>query len=375
MRLTSVVVIALAFALKSNAYQDPSRSGGIRFDPGSGQVNLPELEAQSQADPENLLLRAKLLTYYAGSGPAEKYVQQSLWMIEHHPEAEAAAGIAQPPRSGRETISPADYALIKAAWEQALIDHADSGMVLYHAGLFVARQEPLRAAHLLEQARQLLTENFDVLTAESNIFAAAFDKQDPNQTRSSSSLRFTSDDAQALRSEVASSSDPALLAEVGFYLTRRSYFNPNDGQKQKGIELIHQAISLDPGNPKWKAALENATHPAPPPPPPPPPPSHDATPGFVRIASQVAEANLMTKVDPQYPALALSARVSGTVEFTAVIGSKGRIQHLQLVRGHPLLVNAAKEAVLQYVYKPTLLNGNPISVVTSISVPFNVPPE
>jgi protein TonB len=92
----------------------------------------------------------------------------------------------------------------------------------------------------------------------------------------------------------------------------------------------------------------------------------------VRVGGQVAEANLIRRVQPVYPPLAKSARVSGTVEFTAVISKEGNIENLQLVRGHPLLVNAAREAVLQWNYKPTLLNGQPVEVVTSIIVNFTL---
>jgi protein TonB len=70
--------------------------------------------------------------------------------------------------------------------------------------------------------------------------------------------------------------------------------------------------------------------------------------------------------------LAKSARVSGTVEFTATISKDGNIENLQLIRGHPLLVNAAKEAVLQWKYKPTMLNGQAVEVITSIIVNFTL---
>ncbi|MDQ2844227.1 MAG: energy transducer TonB, partial [Acidobacteriota bacterium] len=106
-------------------------------------------------------------------------------------------------------------------------------------------------------------------------------------------------------------------------------------------------------------------------PPPPPPPKAKPT-GPVRIGGQVAEANLIRRVQPVYPPLAKSARVQGTVEFTAVISKEGNIEQLKLLRGHPLLVNAAKEAVLQWKYKPTELNGQPVEVVTDIIVNFTL---
>ncbi len=105
---------------------------------------------------------------------------------------------------------------------------------------------------------------------------------------------------------------------------------------------------------------------------PPPPAGPRAPVKAVRVGGGVAEANLLHKVQPVYPPLARSARVQGTVEFTAVISKEGRIENLQLLRGHPLLVNAAREAILQWQYRPTMLNGEPVEVVTTITVNFTL---
>lgn len=108
-------------------------------------------------------------------------------------------------------------------------------------------------------------------------------------------------------------------------------------------------------------------------PPAPPAPQPKAR-GPVKISSGVSEANLVRRVQPVYPPLARSARIQGTVEFTATISKEGNIENLQLVRGHPLLVNAAREAVLQWKYRPTLLNGQPVEVITDIVVNFTLSP-
>jgi protein TonB len=60
------------------------------------------------------------------------------------------------------------------------------------------------------------------------------------------------------------------------------------------------------------------------------------------------------------------------VKFNAVIGKDGKIQNLTLVSGHPLLVAAAQQAVQQWVYRPTLLNGEPVDVITTIDVNFTL---
>jgi len=107
-------------------------------------------------------------------------------------------------------------------------------------------------------------------------------------------------------------------------------------------------------------------------PPPPPPPAAAKPTGPVRIGGKVEEANLIRKVTPVYPPLAKSARVQGTVEFTAIIGKDGTIRELKLIRGHPLLVNAAREAVQQWRYRPTMLNGEAVDVITDIVVNFTL---
>jgi beta-lactamase regulating signal transducer with metallopeptidase domain/outer membrane biosynthesis protein TonB len=98
-----------------------------------------------------------------------------------------------------------------------------------------------------------------------------------------------------------------------------------------------------------------------------------ATPGGpmrVRVGSDVQASRLINAPAAEYPPLARSARISGVVRFNAVIGIDGRIQNLQLVTGHPLLVPPAQAAVSQYVYQPTLLNGQPVEVLTQVDVNF-----
>jgi protein TonB len=110
-------------------------------------------------------------------------------------------------------------------------------------------------------------------------------------------------------------------------------------------------------------------------PPPPPPPSAVRTPGPLRritVGGNVQAAKLIQQPKPAYPPLARQARVQGTVRFSAVIGKDGTIQNLQVISGHPLLIQSAQEAVRRWVYKPTLLNGEPCEVMTQIDVNFTL---
>jgi len=110
---------------------------------------------------------------------------------------------------------------------------------------------------------------------------------------------------------------------------------------------------------------------------PPPPPEVKAAPKSlvpqrIPVGGNVQQAKLVNQPRPQYPPLARQARIQGTVRFTAIIGVDGKIQNLTLVSGHPLLVPSAQAAVKQWVYQPTLLNGEPVEVVTQIDVNFTL---
>lgn len=83
-------------------------------------------------------------------------------------------------------------------------------------------------------------------------------------------------------------------------------------------------------------------------------------------------AKLVRQIIPQYPELAKRARISGTVRLVGIIGKDGSIQNLQLVSGPPLLVRAAIDAVRQWIYQPTLLNGQPVEVIAPIDVVFTL---
>jgi len=92
----------------------------------------------------------------------------------------------------------------------------------------------------------------------------------------------------------------------------------------------------------------------------------------IRISQGVTKGLLIHRVEPAYPTLAKQARVQGEVLLIAIIDVNGQIQNLQLVSGHPMLVQAALAAVKQWRYKPYLLNGQPVEVETTITVIFNL---
>lgn len=118
---------------------------------------------------------------------------------------------------------------------------------------------------------------------------------------------------------------------------------------------------------------------APPPPPPTPIPTPKATPtpvptpkmpDIVRMTSEMVTGKALRKVQPPYPQIARAARAQGTVPVQITISEEGRVLDASVVGGNPLLRDAARQAALQWVFSPTVLNGKNVKVSGVISFNF-----
>jgi protein TonB len=92
----------------------------------------------------------------------------------------------------------------------------------------------------------------------------------------------------------------------------------------------------------------------------------------IRVSSGVTQGLVIHRVEPNYPPIAKTARVSGTVILQAVISKEGTIENLHVVSGHPLLTQSALDAVKQWRYRPYILNGDPVEVETTVEVHFTL---
>ena len=104
------------------------------------------------------------------------------------------------------------------------------------------------------------------------------------------------------------------------------------------------------------------------------PPAADGT-KRITIGGNVQQAKLVSQPKPVYPPLAKQARISGVVHLQAIIGKEGNVINLAVISGHPLLIPSALEAVKQWVYQKTLLNGEPVEVSTQIDVNYTLSDE
>jgi protein TonB len=92
----------------------------------------------------------------------------------------------------------------------------------------------------------------------------------------------------------------------------------------------------------------------------------------LKLSEPIVQAQLISRVEPRYPPLAAQIHLQGTVLLHAIISRDGTITSLEVVNGHPLLVQAALDAVRQWRYRPTMLNGEPVEVETTITVIFQL---
>jgi periplasmic protein TonB len=114
------------------------------------------------------------------------------------------------------------------------------------------------------------------------------------------------------------------------------------------------------------------------PPPPPPTPALTATPTpapkqeTVRLTSTMIQSKAVKRVQPPYPQIAKLSKISGPVQVQVMISQDGSVDGVTALSGHPLLRDAALQAARQWVFSPTILNGQPVRVVGVITFNFTL---
>ena len=91
----------------------------------------------------------------------------------------------------------------------------------------------------------------------------------------------------------------------------------------------------------------------------------------VRVGGAIKEPKKLRNVNPVYPDIARQARVQGIVILQCTINPQGKVSKIEILRGIPLLDQAAIDAVRQWEYEPTLLNGIPVPVIMTVTVNFS----
>ncbi len=338
-------------------------------------------EAVGQDRESEAAQRFKLMNESRSAGDLQKAREQAWWLIENCPdrgEAVTASMLMVFPGPGGG--DEAERQSVREAWKKQAAKNGQNGAVLLNAARIATRFDSrFEAEDLIIRARKVLEPGNSIgLTHLASLYISAIPL--PGRTVSSSP-EAASFQAKAMN-ELETTTDAQLVGLVGEMLIagHATISASQDAQaeaalrdrlrkiNQMAAHYLARAQSIEPEIPRWQASLKRATE----------EPQvtrvPDPTPGVKRITvgGAVQRAKVLKTVQPEYPPLAKQARIQGTVRFSVVIGSDGTIKNLTLLGGHPLLVQAARDAVQQWVYNPTLLNGEPVEVVTQIDVNFTL---
>jgi TonB-like protein len=322
------------------------------FDPSQAAALLAKLPPSEE--PE--LARTSLIAYYAKHPSVEASEQRAalvLWLIEHYPQADILG-------SSYAELNPAtdSNAAQKAQglWNAALAQYPSDYVVAQHAVNFIRLSNPAVAINLLSKfprARRVLA----AMGAVSGWGALGINGVDLETGRAVSTAGLNTTDTPAILK--SSNAEYVLSAVQAFTQAGRSLAKAGNLPPDYGATceaLVAHAKELYPDSPSscdTSLPLEDSMQ-------------------SVLMGGKVVEALLIRKVQPQYPAEAKQQHISGTEEFSAAIGADGNIHELELIKGVLALYSAARDAVLQWRYRPVLVQGKPVTVRTDIVVSFAI---
>jgi TonB family protein len=250
---------------------------------------------------------------------------------------------------GDPLADPEAYEQGKSLWLEQVKLHAEDSLTLQHAVQYLEIDTPEEAERLalglIKKDRGSLTllgeiYGFSVLGVTARDYATG-------NAKMASADRAQSDFAKRALATLEASVEPDLTRAAAKVIKEQ-------GDKLRGSGNLSWDYQSFP-----KRLLERSSE----------------QPQRIRVGGNVQVGNLVKlvkKVTPQYPPEAKAARIEGTVKFTVIVNIDGHIKDAQVVSGHPALIPAAKEAVRQWVFRPTLLNGKPVEVETEIDINFNL---
>ena len=176
--------------------------------------------------------------------------------------------------------------------------------------------------------------------------------------------------ASLVRSGIPDSRIATLLGERGVD------FEPTDGflqqlrtagAGQETLDALNAAVKVKPAGGATSPALQPESTKGKP-----PASSAKANVRRIRVGGAVEAAMLVYQEKPDYPQLARMARIQGTVRMETIIDKDGTVEDVKVISGHPLLIESALMAVSRWRYRPTLLNGQPVEVLTEVDVNFTL---
>ncbi len=313
-------------------------------------ANLPNAE-----EPDNP--RAILLIYFAGKGAADPAAAQArrdliLWLVRVYPQDPILS-------SSYAIVDPSDAeatSSIKQEWLDAVKQYPEDDSVIRGAANFLRLSDPTAAIKIVASHHWDRQASWLGAVAASAALGVNALSPDSGAAISSTpaginaSLReaiLKSPDLKVVLSAMATTSQ--MAHDLSTHNALPADFGPFCESLLKHTRELYPQTSLDCDTTPTK------------------PPA-----GLQRIGGNLMEANLIKKIQPSYPKAAKNRHIQGTVEFTAMIDRQGVIGDLELVKAPLALYDESYKAVLQWRYRPTLLNGQPVDVITDVIVNYTL---
>jgi TonB family protein len=341
------------------------------------------MERQLASNPEDEPTRSTLLRYYWKNNLEGQRIPLVLWLIDHHPESplhqyETAGIFLSYPHGHPGTATIVDDA--KQRWQAQVERHPEDAQVLLNAARFLNEGSLPEAIDLLKRAQKL--DPAKKTSALAWVYSGLLVRSAyTGKARSSASDFRKAVLVPQIRSDLQSSSDITLVGAVAHHVVndslQQSKYESLDIAALKAIatELVTHAQALQPQNQEWSDLMEEAKGLSE------APQQHASlgngissvtSPTLVRVGEQVAAGNLIQAPPPVYPPLAETAHIEGVVALLVRIGTDGHVSDPKVLSGHPMLVQAALDAVKNYAYKPFLLNGQAVACQATVEVPFKL---
>jgi TonB family protein len=344
----------------------------LSAEPPLSPNTVERLEANVRAVPTDKETRLRLLRHYrtAFTPVRDGSLPHVLYLIENSP--------SDPVLSSTLTYVPAsetaEHEMVRSAWTRAVDREPANADVLVNAARFLHREHPEDAVQLLNRAVDREPTNKKI--AANLGFLYALDLLGMTVRRSPEEYQRLREQA---RIELDRNRNAFVLAGAGVALPNlfprtEQARNPNDRSAfDLASSLMARARELSPQEAEFRSPMPLISEfqhfqgierpqiqPAP----------TTGSAGVIRVGGPVQAAKLVEKPEVIYPPQAMEARIQGIVRLNVMIGADGRVENATVASGHPLLVPAAMDAVRQYRYQPTLLNGSPVPVISQVEVPF-----
>ncbi len=353
-----------------------------------------QLEAQVASNPDDFTARESLIRHYSSAADRDAWKRSVISYIERWPESPRFAEPFFRAIGERMNLSNSDKAELRSTWERMVQQRPNDPRVAVNAARSMKDAGDFSsAATLIERARQSDPGNMSVAMELAEVYASAIVSNDALATHAKQQLEASTDpnlvglSAMQLRMRVgpdpnhplapflaqmqerARQLSPGMVVREGSGSAAASFAGAVPGGIARGVTGgVAGGVpgGVGPGASVGVAGGVQSGGPVIPAPPP--------TEGVqrIRVGGNVQAAKLEKQVAPDYPPLAKQARIQGVVKFQVLLAPDGSVMNMTVMSGHPLLIPAAQDALRQWKYSTTLLNGEPVEVLTTVDVNFTL---